>query len=109
MLEGGAHRASMIRAIQPKLPQQHGVAGSSCHAHHLAHIGIPFYECPMSAAPHGLGKQVRAVDALGVLEEIAVMRKLDHPNVIRLVETFEDEKTVYLVLELDKGAFCTYY
>jgi len=36
-------------------------------------------------------------------EEIKVLRKLDHPNVLRLYESFEDGKTVYLVMELCKG------
>ncbi|CAD7953700.1 unnamed protein product [Amoebophrya sp. A25] len=36
-------------------------------------------------------------------EEIALMRKLDHPNIIRLFETFEDHKNIYLILELCTG------
>lgn len=31
------------------------------------------------------------------------MQKLDHPNVLKLYEYFEDEKYVYLVTELCKG------
>lgn len=36
-------------------------------------------------------------------EEIKMLRQLDHPNVLRLYESFEDGKTVYLVMELCKG------
>jgi calcium-dependent protein kinase len=36
-------------------------------------------------------------------EEIEILRTLDHPNVLRLYESFEDGKTVYLVMELCKG------
>mmetsp|Transcript_4520 Transcript_4520/g.9083 ORF Transcript_4520/g.9083 Transcript_4520/m.9083 type:complete len:532 (-) Transcript_4520:16-1611(-) len=36
-------------------------------------------------------------------EEMAIMKLLDHPNIVRLYETFEDEKLVYLVLELCTG------
>jgi calcium-dependent protein kinase len=36
-------------------------------------------------------------------KEIELLRKLDHPNVLRLYESFEDGKTVYLVMELCKG------
>ena len=31
--------------------------------------------------------------------EIQILRKLDHPNVIKLYEVFEDEKNLYLVQE----------
>jgi calcium-dependent protein kinase len=36
-------------------------------------------------------------------KEVAVMKQLDHPNVVKLVETFEDEKAAYLVMELCEG------
>eukprot|EP00388_Colpodella_angusta_P021871 GDKJ01055713.1.p1 GENE.GDKJ01055713.1~~GDKJ01055713.1.p1 ORF type:complete len:555 (-),score=139.23 GDKJ01055713.1:126-1718(-) len=35
--------------------------------------------------------------------EIDIMIDLDHPNVIKLIEYFEDSKNVYLVMELCKG------
>jgi serine/threonine protein kinase len=35
--------------------------------------------------------------------EIGIMRKLQHPNVIQLVETFEDETHIFLVFELAVG------
>ena len=31
------------------------------------------------------------------------MRELDHPNVIKLFEFFEDDRYVYLVMELCEG------
>ena len=31
--------------------------------------------------------------------EIEIMRKMDHPMIMRLYETFEDEKNLYLVQE----------
>ncbi|CAK9042718.1 unnamed protein product [Durusdinium trenchii] len=36
-------------------------------------------------------------------EEMAIMKLLDHPNIVRLYETFDDERNVYLVLELCSG------
>jgi len=35
--------------------------------------------------------------------EIDIMTQLDHPNVIKLFETFEDSRNVYLVMELCEG------
>merc|ERR1719223_2140829 len=36
-------------------------------------------------------------------EEMAIMKLLDHPNIVRLFETFEDARNVYLVLEICTG------
>lgn len=38
-----------------------------------------------------------------VWEEIGILRKLQHSNVISLVETFEDDVQIFVVLELCKG------
>ena len=35
--------------------------------------------------------------------EINILKELDHPNIIKLFEIFEDEKKYYLVTELCKG------
>lgn len=35
--------------------------------------------------------------------EIEVMRQLDHPNIVRLYEVFQDDKRFYLVTELCQG------
>ena len=35
--------------------------------------------------------------------EIDIMKKLDHPNIVRLYDSFEDIKNVYLVLEICVG------
>eukprot|EP00746_Dinoflagellata_sp_MGD_P011722 gnl/MRDRNA2_/MRDRNA2_124708_c0_seq1.p1 gnl/MRDRNA2_/MRDRNA2_124708_c0~~gnl/MRDRNA2_/MRDRNA2_124708_c0_seq1.p1 ORF type:complete len:635 (+),score=141.77 gnl/MRDRNA2_/MRDRNA2_124708_c0_seq1:92-1996(+) len=42
-------------------------------------------------------------DMQALQKEVEVLRKLDHPNVLRLYESFEDGKTMYLVVELCKG------
>lgn len=38
-----------------------------------------------------------------VRREIAIMKQLDHPSICRLLETFEDKRHIYLVLELIEG------
>lgn len=35
--------------------------------------------------------------------EIEIMSNLDHPNIIKLYETFEDDKNIYLVMEVCEG------
>jgi len=35
--------------------------------------------------------------------EIAIMKTMDHPNVIKLFETFEDHRNIYLVMEVCTG------
>lgn len=37
------------------------------------------------------------------LNEVDIMGGLDHPNIAKLFETFEDDKFVYLVTELCEG------
>eukprot|EP00933_Yihiella_yeosuensis_P082329 TRINITY_DN9617_c0_g1_i1.p1 TRINITY_DN9617_c0_g1~~TRINITY_DN9617_c0_g1_i1.p1 ORF type:complete len:508 (+),score=127.39 TRINITY_DN9617_c0_g1_i1:41-1564(+) len=36
-------------------------------------------------------------------QEIAIMKMMDHPNIIKLFETFEDHRNIYLVMELCSG------
>jgi len=35
--------------------------------------------------------------------EIAIMKMMDHPNIIKLFETFEDHRNIYLIMELSLG------
>jgi len=36
--------------------------------------------------------------------EVCIMKRMDHPNIVKLYETFDDSEAVYLVMELCKGA-----
>ena len=36
-------------------------------------------------------------------QEIKLMKELEHPNIVRLYETYEDEVNIYLVMELCSG------
>lgn len=66
----------------------------------------------VNLATHKLTKQERAVKSilkskiqnLGKFkEELEILRTLDHPNVVKLYEWFEDEKNFYLVMEYCSG------
>jgi len=37
-------------------------------------------------------------------EEIAILTKLDHPNIVKYCETYKDDKFIYLVMEYIQGA-----
>merc|ERR1719291_1494862 len=36
-------------------------------------------------------------------QEIAIMKMMDHPNIVKLYESFEDHRNIYLVMELCSG------
>jgi calcium-dependent protein kinase len=35
--------------------------------------------------------------------EVALMRSMDHPNIVKLVESFQDDESTYLIVELCQG------
>jgi len=48
-----------------------------------------------------LKKKIKNMDRFK--QEVIILQELDHPNVLKLYEYFEDEKNVYLVTELCQG------
>eukprot|EP00914_Ancora_sagittata_P011954 GHVO01023177.1.p1 GENE.GHVO01023177.1~~GHVO01023177.1.p1 ORF type:complete len:548 (-),score=88.06 GHVO01023177.1:70-1713(-) len=42
-------------------------------------------------------------DATSLLDEVAVVKQLDHPNIMKLFEFFEDKRNFYLVMDVYKG------
>ena len=42
-------------------------------------------------------------DYEGLMREVNLMIKLDHPNIIKLIEVYENEKYIYLIMELCTG------
>ena len=41
---------------------------------------------------------------VGVLKnELSILRESDHPNIIKVYETYEDETSVHIVMEYCKG------
>lgn len=42
-------------------------------------------------------------DAMALQNEVDILSQLDHPNVVKLFEIFEDKECMYLVLEIMTG------
>jgi len=65
--------------------------------------------CVVSKARHRKSGVMRAMkvelkaEEAGLWEEIGIMRKVSHANVIQLYETFEDETQIYMILDLCAG------
>ena len=38
-----------------------------------------------------------------MLEEVSILRSLDHPNIVKLFELYQDKKYYYLVTEYCRG------
>jgi len=37
------------------------------------------------------------------MEEVAILHTLDHPNIVKYYETYDDSKYIYLVMEFISG------
>ena len=48
-------------------------------------------------------RKMTADDEMFLVREIEIMRQIDHPNVVRLMDVFEDERHWCLVMELITG------
>lgn len=42
-------------------------------------------------------------DRIGLLNEIDILKQVDHPNIVKLIDVYEDSATFSLVLELMTG------
>ena len=42
-------------------------------------------------------------DLAHVMDEVDLLRKVDHPNIVEYFETYEEKKNLYLVMELCTG------
>ncbi|KAL9053189.1 MAG: hypothetical protein Q9162_004920 [Coniocarpon cinnabarinum] len=48
-------------------------------------------------------KETKTVERSNILKEVQIMRKIDHPNIVRLVDFSEAKQYYYIVLELCPG------
>lgn len=44
-----------------------------------------------------------AEDLLSIAREVAIMQQVDHPNIVKYYETYDDVKYIYLCMELCTG------
>ena len=42
-------------------------------------------------------------ELLSLRNEVAIMQQVDHPHIVKYYETYEEKKTIYLVMELCTG------
>lgn len=42
-------------------------------------------------------------DVLALLKEVRILKELDHPNIIKIYDFFEDEKRYYVVVDICSG------
>lgn len=48
-------------------------------------------------------RKMKEEDVLGLQNEIGIMSTIDHPNVVKLVDTYEDKGHYCLIMELMQG------
>ncbi|KAI9047764.1 hypothetical protein LZ554_008474 [Drepanopeziza brunnea f. sp. 'monogermtubi'] len=48
-------------------------------------------------------KQPKTVERANILKEVQIMRQLDHPNIVKLIDFSESKQYYYIVLELAPG------
>lgn len=47
--------------------------------------------------------RAKSLNSARIMQEIAIMKVMTHPNVIKLYETFQDKRSLYLVMEVCSG------
>jgi len=48
-------------------------------------------------------EQLQLEDKIALQNEIDILTQVDHPNIVKLYEIYEDDATYYLVMELMTG------
>ena len=48
-------------------------------------------------------KKMTEEDLVGMQTEIEILKTVDHPNVVKLIDVYEDERHICLVMELMEG------
>jgi len=98
-----ANRALQTEEVKPKITDFYDVekkklgAGAFGSVQKVTNRATKLVRA-MKSCLKPLVKNVAAIWA-----EVAVMKRLDHPNIIKLYDTFEDHRSVYLIMELCEG------
>lgn len=74
-----------------------GAFGRVFHTHNR-------YDNNFQVAIKVLDKQKLRENIDCIMEEVAILNKLDHPNIVKYFETYDDSKYIYLVMEYIKGS-----
>jgi len=118
----GCSQARFSEHESPEAVQEHdrrGGKGGVCIKHHSIH---KFYNVEEKLGQGSYGEVYRATQRASGKEcavkclkakyhhqaqrwsrEVEIMRSLDHPNIVKLVESFQDKQHMHLVVELCKG------
>jgi len=116
------HKKQAIALAQAAGSNEDEGFGTHCFVIHNPGKVDDFFDLGDEIKVGGTGKILRAVerstkvgraikritksnsaDYTRLLREVAVLKMLDHPNIVKLFETFEDDRFLYLVLELCEG------
>lgn len=51
----------------------------------------------------GCRRKLTEEDKVGLQNEIDILKQVDHPNIVKLFDIYEDDKYFFLVMELMQG------
>jgi len=57
----------------------------------------------LCALPNIFRRKLTEEDKLGLQNEIDILKQVDHPNIVKLYDIYEDDKYFFLAMELMMG------
>ncbi|KAK9369108.1 kinase-like domain-containing protein [Lipomyces kononenkoae] len=71
-----------------KVVRKYDITSAQSHRHHLGEEAK---------------KQQKTVDRSSILKEVSILRQIDHPNIVSLIDFFESDSYYYIIMELLPG------
>ncbi|KAK9240396.1 kinase-like domain-containing protein [Lipomyces kononenkoae] len=71
-----------------KVVRKYDITSAHSHRHHLGEEAK---------------KQQKTVDRSSILKEVSILRQIDHPNIVSLIDFFESDSYYYIIMELLPG------